>query len=134
MSKEGIYLVSVQIWHQQAQIPFFCSSANSVWSINLNLHFLYNFHQRSVSLLHPPGEVFYLVGGNWFVVALECIDCFGVAQSSPLVPLDRVSLCQHFQLLCDGLVVIFLLGVGRLGTNPLAGRLGHCVRTVTVLL
>lgn len=81
-----------------------------------------------------PGEVLYLVGGDWFVVALERIDGFGVAQSSPLVPLDRVSLCQHFQLLCDALVVIFLLGVGRLGTNPLAGRLGHHVRAITDLL
>lgn len=68
------------------------------------------------------------------MVALECIDGFGVAQSSPLVPLDSVGLCQYFQLLCDALVVIFLLAVGGLGTNPLAARLGHCGRAATGLL
>lgn len=68
------------------------------------------------------------------MVALECIDGFGVAQSSPFVPLDRIGLCQHFQLLCDALVVILLLAVGGMGTHPLAGRLCHCGRAVTGLL
>ena len=68
------------------------------------------------------------------MVAFECIDGFSVAQSSPLVPLDRIGFRQHFQLLFDALVVILLLAVGRLCTNPLAGRLGHCGRAVAGLL
>lgn len=68
------------------------------------------------------------------MVAFECIDGFNVAQRSPLVPLDRIGFCQHFQLLCDALVVILLLAVGGLCTNPLADRLGHCGRAAAGLL
>lgn len=55
------------------------------------------------------------------MVALECTDGFGVAQGPPPVPLDGVGLPQHFQLLGDVLVVILLLAVRGLSTNPLAG-------------
>lgn len=68
------------------------------------------------------------------MVALECVDGFGVAQSPPLVPLDRIGFCQHFQLLCDALVVILLLAVRGMSTNPLAGRLSHGGRAVSGLL
>lgn len=38
--------------------------------------------------------------------ALKGIDGLSIAQGPPLVSLDTVGFCQHFQLLCDVQVVV----------------------------
>lgn len=67
----------------------------------------------------------YLIRGDRLVVALECVDGFGVAKSPPLVSLDRVGFCQQLQLLSNTLIMIHFFAFRGLSTNPLASRKYH---------